>query len=171
MSRTLVAACFLALVAVPAAAQELPDRSTAVTLALSANAVNAAPDSSRVANDTDQQQVPVIPGRRFGDRAGTTLMVSLYATTATMQALDVHSTIRALDRGAVEANPVMGGIVQNRTAFIATKAAVAAGTIYAAHQVAKKNKVAAAITLIAINSAYAFVAHHNYKVARDRGAR
>jgi hypothetical protein len=167
MSRTLVAACVLVLGAIPAAAQEIPDRS-ALTLAISANAANTGADRGSVANDGDQQpQAPVLSRPRFGERAGATLMVSLYATTATMQALDAHSTIRALDSGAVEANPIMGGIANNRAALIATKAAVAAGTIYAAHNVAKKNKFAAAITLIAINSAYAFIAHHNYKVARQ----
>ena len=184
MSRTFVAALFLALAATPAVAQELPDRSTTVTQALSANAVAPLADSARLAvstpndfgatksdgksdADKNDQQVPSLPRPRFGERAGSTVMVSLYATTAAMQAFDVHSTMRALDRGAIEANPIMGGVVNNRTAFIATKAAVAAGTIFAAREVAKRNKLAAAITLIAINSAYAYVAHHNYKVARE----
>ena len=169
MSRTFVAACVLVLGALPAAAQEIPDRSAAATLAVSANPASPVAENGSVANtDQQPQQAPMLSRPRFGERAGTALMVSLYATTATMQALDVHSTMRALDNGAVEANPIMGGIANNRAAFIATKAAVAAGTIYAAHNVAKKNKFAAAITLIAINSAYAFVAHHNYKVARER---
>ena len=175
MSRTLVAAFFFALAATPAVAQELPDRSTTVTAALSANAVAPLADSARLvvtptnesSSTNGQQQIPSLPRPRFGERAGSTVMVSLYATTAAMQALDVHSTMRALDRGAIEANPIMGGVVNNRTAFIATKAAVAAGTIFAAREVAKRNKLAAAITLIAINSAYAYVAHHNYKVARE----
>jgi hypothetical protein len=168
MSRTFVAACVLVLGAIPAAAQDIPDRN-ALALALSPIAVGAAVESGSVANDRDQQQqAPVLSRPRFGERAGTALMVSLYATTATMQALDAHSTIRALDNGAVEANPIMGGIANNRAALIATKAAVAAGTIYAAHNVAKKNKLAAALTLIGINSAYALIAHHNYRVARDR---
>jgi hypothetical protein len=59
----------------------------------------------------------------------------------------------------------MSGITKNKFAFIGIKAAVAAGTIYAAREMAKRNKVAAVITLVAINSAYAYVAHHNYSVA------
>lgn len=106
---------------------------------------------------------PVAPSRRSGP---SPLMTSLYATTAVMQALDVHSTLAALDAGGVEANPIMAGLTRNRAAFIATKAAVAAGAIFAAREVAKHNKVAAALTLIAINSTYAWVAHHNYQVAR-----
>ena len=94
------------------------------------------------------------------------VLASLYASTAIMQALDVHSTLKAFNTGAVEGNPLIAGIANHKAAFIATKAAVAFGTIYAARQVAKHNKIAAVVTLVAINSAYAFVVSHNYKVAR-----
>jgi hypothetical protein len=168
MSRTIVAAgLLLAVAAAPAFAQDVPNRSALAALALSSAAVAPTTSETTAAATTDEQQVPALSRPRFGSRTGSAVMFSLYATTATMQALDVHSTIRAIDRGAVEANPLMGGLVNNRPAFIATKAAVAAGTIFAAREVAKKNKVAAAITLIAINSAYAYVAHHNYKLARQ----
>jgi hypothetical protein len=171
MPRTLIAALFVALGATPAVAQEIPDPRTTIAPALPNRAVDRSAEQARaaVAADDSSQGEAQAPSLRprFGERAGTTLMVSLYATTATMQALDVHSTLRALDRGALEANPIMGRLVHNRPAFIATKAAVATGTILVARQVAKRNKIAAAVTLIAINSAYAYVAHHNYKVARQ----
>jgi hypothetical protein len=93
-------------------------------------------------------------------------MTSLYASTAVMQALDVHSTLRALDRGAVEANPLMTGAARNKAAFIALKAGVAFSTVMAARNMSKRNKVAAVLTLVAINSAYAMIVNHNYKVAR-----
>jgi hypothetical protein len=86
-----------------------------------------------------------------------------------MQALDVHSTLRALGRGGVEANPLMASATRNKTAFIALKAGVALSTVMAARNMSKRNKVAAIVTLVAINSAYAFVVNHNYRVAR--GAR
>jgi hypothetical protein len=103
---------------------------------------------------------PSMPG--LGGRA---LMGSLYASTAVMQALDIHSTLKGLDRGAVESNPLMAGLTSNKAAFIATKVGVAAGTILAARHVAKRNKVAAALTLVALNSAYAVVVSRNYKIA------
>ena len=103
---------------------------------------------------------PAVPG--FGGRA---VMGSLYASTAVMQALDIHSTLKGLDRGATEGNPLMAGLTSNKAAFIATKVGVAAGTILAARHVAKKNKVAATLTLIALNSAYAVVVSHNYRIA------
>ena len=83
-----------------------------------------------------------------------------------MQGLDLHSTLKAFSAGAVEGNPIMSGVTKNRAAFIATKAAVAAVTILATRKIAKKNKVAAVITLIAVNSAYAMIVNHNYKLAR-----
>jgi ABC-type uncharacterized transport system permease subunit len=92
-------------------------------------------------------------------------MTSLYASTAVMQALDVHSTMRALDRGAVEANPLMTGVTGNKAAFMALKAGVAVSTVVAARHMSKRNKVAAILTQVAINSAYAVVVRQNYRVA------
>lgn len=100
-------------------------------------------------------------------RATTAILTSLYVSTAAMQALDVHSTLRALNQGAVEANPMMSPLTKNPAAFIAVKAGVAASTIFAARSLAKRNKVAAIVTLAAINSAYAMVVSHNFKVARQ----
>jgi hypothetical protein len=96
------------------------------------------------------------------------LMMSLYASTAALQMLDVHSTMTALDNGAVEANPLMKNLAGNKAGFVALKAGVAVSTILATRNMAKRNKVAAIATLIAINSAYAFVVSHNYKVARSQ---
>jgi hypothetical protein len=95
-------------------------------------------------------------------------MLSLYASTAAMQMLDVHSTISALDNGAVEANPLMKNMAGNKAAFVALKAGVAVTTILATRNMAKRNKVAAIATLVAVNAAYAFVISHNYKVARGQ---
>lgn len=96
----------------------------------------------------------------------STLMTSLYASTAVMQALDVHSTLTAINRGAVEANPMMSSVTGNAGAFIALKAGVAFSTVMAARHMSKRNKVAAVATLIAVNSAYALVVSHNYRVAQ-----
>ena len=93
------------------------------------------------------------------------LMLGLYATTVVMQGLDAQSTFAGLKSGGVEANGTMGGITKSRVGFYAVKAAVATGTILAARHIAKRNKVAAIVMLVAVNSAYALVAVHNYKVA------
>ena len=93
-------------------------------------------------------------------------MTGLYASTFTMQALDVHSTLKAFSVGAVEANPMMTGVTKNKMAFIALKAGIATSTVLAARSMARTNKVAAIATLIAVNSAYAMIVEHNYAVAR-----
>ena len=101
-------------------------------------------------------------------RGSSSLLASLYATTAVMQALDVHSTLLAIKAGAVEGNPLMSGVVNNRGAFLATKAAVAASTILAARQIAKKSRIGAIVTMVAVNSAYAMIVRHNYSLAARR---
>ena len=93
-------------------------------------------------------------------------MGAVYASTALMHILDVDSTMKAINRGAVEANPLMSGVVNNRIAFFATKAAIAAGSIYATSRIARHNKVGAIITSVALNSAYAMVVRNNYMNAR-----
>jgi hypothetical protein len=106
-----------------------------------------------------QPRAPRQPG-------SSALLNSLYVSTVAMQALDMHSTLSAFRAGGVEANPLMQGVTTNRAAFLAVKAGVAASTVLATRQLAKRNKVAAIVTLVAINSAYAFVVNHNYKIAR-----
>ena len=110
-------------------------------------------------------EVPIVQPYRRVETGRSALLTSLYAMTAVTQALDAHSTLKALNRGGVELNPVLSGLAGNKAAFIAVKGAVAAGSIYAARQLAKRNKVAAIVSLVAINAAYGLVAHHNYKVA------
>lgn len=127
---------------------------------------NTAVPAFRLA-DVEQMTVPVqMP--RIGQGRPSALLTSLYASTAMMQALDVHSTLKAFNAGAVEGNPLMSGIASHRGAFIAMKTAVAASTILAVRQIAKRSKVAAVVTSVAINSAYAMVVRHNYNVARGR---
>jgi hypothetical protein len=97
----------------------------------------------------------------------TAALKSLYATTIVMQALDIHSTMAVVSQGGAEANPLMAGLVDNKAAFIAVKAAVTATTIFAARKISKRNKTAAIVMLVAVNSAYALVVSHNYRVARS----
>src|SRR5690349_8127822 len=61
-------------------------------------------------------------------------LVPLYVSFASLQALDAHSTTRALDRGAVEANPLMKGLAGNTAGLFAVKAAATAGVVYSAER-------------------------------------
>jgi hypothetical protein len=97
----------------------------------------------------------------------TATLAGLYASTVTLQMLDVRSTYAVIGRGGAEGNPVMAGVVQNKGSFIALKAGLAASTILAAHQLAKHNKVAAVVTLVALNCTYASVVAHNFDLARQ----
>jgi hypothetical protein len=92
--------------------------------------------------------------------------VPMHVVTAVMQGLDAHSTFKGFDAGAVEANPMVSSFANHRPAFTAFKVGVAAGIIYATDRLAKRHPVRAFITAAAINSAYAMVAAHNYRIAR-----
>jgi hypothetical protein len=132
-----------------ASAQERP----APTLreAMSASVVPAA------AND----QLPPA-GHPLSDRPAS--LVPLYVSFGVLQVLDSHSTTRALQRGAVEANPVMKGIAGNQTAMVAVKGAGTAGVILVTEKMWKKNRAAAVIFMVASNSAMAWVVQRNYQV-------
>lgn len=143
-------------------AQERPDF---VSRDMAAAFLNTSSTPAVAISSIDPAPVDPFRAPRRGPSA---LLGSLYVSTAAMQALDMHSTLQAFKAGAVEGNPLMGGITKNRGAFMATKAAVAASTILAARQIAKRNKVAAVVTMVAINSAYAMIVSHNYKLARAR---
>lgn len=120
----------------------------------------AAPLSSPQMSTPIQQQK--LPPSRPGSSGG---MMALYASTIAVQAMDLHSTMTGIKAGASEGNPLMGGATKNAAVFIGVKAAVTAGTIFAAQKLAKRNKPAAIAMLVAINSAYAMIAVHNYRVA------
>lgn len=93
-------------------------------------------------------------------------LVPLYLSFGALQALDVHSTSTALNRGAVEANPLMGGIAGSPLGLAVVKAGGTAGVIYASERLWKKNKGAAVALMIGANSAMAWVVQHNYRTAR-----
>lgn len=114
-----------------------------------------------------EQTMPAMQRELPKPGMSTSVLTALQVTTVATQILDVHSTMKAMNNGAVEANPMMRGVAKNPAAFISVKAAMSVGLMYATHKMAKRNKVAAIVTSAAINSAYLVVAHHNYKVARS----
>jgi hypothetical protein len=93
-------------------------------------------------------------------------LLPLYLSYATLQALDIHSTIGALDRGAVEGNPMMKSLTANPASLIAVKAASSAGVFYTTERLWRKNPAAAVVFMVAANSAMAWVVQHNYRTAR-----
>ena len=92
-------------------------------------------------------------------------LVPMYASFVTLQALDYHSTTRALSSGVGrEANPLARSIVKNRPAFVAAKGAATVVMVLAAEQMWKKHPVRAIVFMAAANTAMAVVVAHNYRV-------
>jgi hypothetical protein len=101
---------------------------------------------------------------------GPGLLVPLYVSFATLQALDLHSTFYAIHRGASEANPVMASLVEHPVAFAALKAGTAAGIIFMTDRLRRHSRVGAIVMMAAFNSAYAVVVARNYRLG-NRAAR
>jgi len=92
-------------------------------------------------------------------------LAPMYASFATLQALDYHSTTRALASGAGrEANPLMRPIVDNHAAFIAMKAAATTAIVFGTERMWKTHPRRAVVFMAVANSAMALVVAHNYSV-------
>lgn len=129
---------------------------------------DAVAGASSIQFAADQSVAPLPRANTRSDMKWTTpVLGSLQAAMVATQMLDAHSTLRALDAGGVEGNPMMGGLVKNRAAFIGVKAAMGASLVYATQRIGQRNKVAAIAMAAAVNSAYAMIASHNYRVARS----
>jgi len=93
-------------------------------------------------------------------------LVPLYVAFVGLQALDVHSTFSALEGGAREANPMVRSALGNPAGLFLLKAGTAAGVVLITERLWRRNRTAAVITMIALNSAYATIAAHNYRTAQ-----
>jgi len=93
------------------------------------------------------------------------LLVPLYVSFAALQALDAHSTLKAVDRGYVEVNPLVASSSKNGAAMTAMKVAVTTSVIVGSEKLWRHNRVAAVAAIIAINGAYAAIVAHNYRNA------
>jgi hypothetical protein len=91
-------------------------------------------------------------------------LTSLYASFATLQALDVHSTLSVLSAGGREANPAMRGVAGHPGSLIAVKAASGAAVIWLSEKVRKKHPRGAVALMAVLNSVMATVVAHNYSM-------
>jgi ABC-type sugar transport system substrate-binding protein len=89
----------------------------------------------------------------------------MHVSFAVLQALDVHSTLRAVTSNGHEANPLLGGVADNSAALSAIKAGVTAATILANERLWKTHRRAALILMAAENAAYLTIVAHNYRVS------
>jgi hypothetical protein len=90
----------------------------------------------------------------------------LYILFASLQVLDTDSTRDAIARGYGESNPVLKGVAGNDAGMILVKVGATAATIYAVEKLWRHNRVAAVVTMIAVNTAYAVVVASNYRRAQ-----
>jgi hypothetical protein len=116
------------------------------------------------------QTRPVDPLASRGEGSfSTSIRRGMYVSFAALQIMDGVSTQKALNNGAAEANPMMSGIAKNGAALFAVKAGTAAATTFFAERLARKNPKAATVVMAVLNTAYAAIVAHNYRIARSAG--
>jgi Domain of unknown function (DUF5658) len=108
-------------------------------------------------------------GQALSDRPA--VLAPLYVSFAALQVLDIHSTLRAPDFGAREANPLVGGLLASPAAFVASKAVVTTGLIYLSERLRRRHPRTAVLMMIGLNSAYAVVVARNYITEARAGTR
>lgn len=93
-------------------------------------------------------------------------VTAMYGTLVALQALDIYSTGRALNRGGTEVNPLLKDAAVNRASMIAAKAISTATSIYFAERAWKKNRKGAVVLMAVVNGVTAAVVAHNLRNAR-----
>lgn len=125
----------------------------------SAQALASSPDAVTTAVQVRQEV----------DRERPRALMPLYAMQITLNGLDVHSTMRALEAGHREGNPLLKD-GSSRT-MIGAKVASSALSIYLAEKLWKKNRVAAVVMVASINAGLMAVVANNYRLANTTGPR
>jgi hypothetical protein len=121
---------------------------------------------SRVASPISVERQAKAPVAAPG---GSGLPAALSMSFVALQVLDVHSTLRAIDRGARESNGLMAPFVDQPAAFMAVKAGTAAAILYMSDRVSRRSRVGAIVMMAAFTSAYATVVTNNYRIAARLG--
>lgn len=103
-----------------------------------------------------------------GERERPAALVPLYLAFGGLQVLDAHSTLNAVGIGARETNPVVRQTLGSPAGMLALKSGAAVGVVLLTERLWPRNRTAAVLTMIAINSAYATIAAHNYRTAQRR---
>lgn len=106
-----------------------------------------------------------------GTRERTDSLIPLYVTYGILQAADAHSTLRGLNQGAREQNPFLGSIVKRPAVLIPVKIGSSLATIYLVEKLRRKNPAAAVAVMAGVNTAYAVIVQHNYRVVRSQKGR
>ena len=135
-----------------------PGRSVTATL----QQVDVVRPAFEVPDLTELSRRQIAPASRPG------ALIPMYASLGVLQGLDIYMTVSAVERGAVEANPVMKRLAGSEVASLVVKGATTAACIYFTERAWKHNRKGAVILMAAINVATAAVVAHNTRVARAR---
>ena len=180
------AACLVAVLGVPSAqAQTASGRATLVTLATLnvqfatlegpiSEQVAALAGRTRLAQPDRPLEAQAVGGvEQLGNIAyrppgRPASLTPLYFTLTALQALDVHSTLRAVHAGHHGANPLMRGIAGNPAALAAVKGASAAGMVFLTERLWKNHPRKAVMLLAAVNVVLAAVVANNYRIGTVR---
>jgi hypothetical protein len=138
------------------AAETAPPSPGDGTRPLSATALHAASSLAATERREDQPTDVVLQPPRA-------VFPALYSGFIATQALDVHSTLRAIDGGAVEANAAMRWATESPARFIALKSATTTGIVFLVEKVRKRHPKTAMFLLVGLNSASAVIVAHNYR--------
>ncbi|HEV3056780.1 MAG TPA: DUF5658 family protein [Vicinamibacterales bacterium] len=132
-----------------------------------ASAAKAPAPSPAAAADVASEE-PLVPGLapiQIGAPTRGAVLPLLYGSYAALQAFDAVSTLRGVQLGAQEANPVMSGLSRNPAGMWALKGGLTAASIVAAEHLWKQRRRGEAIALMVVaNGIMAGVAARNAAV-------
>jgi hypothetical protein len=131
-------------------------------------AQDAVPQQARATSETATIDPPAQSSTPASMRAASlrrpALLVPLYTSYAGLNALDCHSSRRALSQGSArEANPV-ARTLGSGALLIAAKAAVTTGVIVASEKMRKKHPKRAVLLVSALDAMMVVVVAHNYSL-------
>lgn len=172
MGRTILASGLsLFLLAVPAfAADPASDTTSDKTATASAESTSVQPTlSAAIAAEAANVPLTATPATAvvsdWRPVRRPAMLPALYVGSALLQTFDAYSTLKAINMGATEANPIMKSAASNPFTMIGIKATVTAASILAAEQMWKNhNRTGAIVTMLASNGFMAWVAMHNASV-------
>lgn len=127
-------------------------------------AISATPCAGAVPGADEQEQTQTATSAAGAAQRRPASLIPLYVSFATLQALDIHSTRRAIAAGASEVNPVVGRWLGEPVALTAAKAGVAVGIVMLTERFRKQHPRAATLTMVGLNAAMTVVVAHNYSV-------
>jgi len=111
------------------------------------------------------QDTPSSPPAQPGTERSIALNL-LHVSFATLEAVDVYTTVRGVRGGAVETNPLMRAAATHPVGMAALKAGVAVSSVVLTRRMARDHRVGAILLAAGLNSAYAAIAVHNLNVNR-----